>query len=109
MKAADNIVLERTDGNTDPLLVRLQRQIDDTEALVNVSDAAVVTMDVECPTGNFSITGTANGDTSGIFSFAVASFPAGNHVMRFDIDVTESGSSATYARGEVYTHEKIAA
>lgn len=105
MKADENIILERTDGNTDPFLVHLQLQTD--SGLVNVPDAATVKMSVSDSDGDIEIAGAAQGGDSGIFAFPVNQLDAGAHTRKFDIDVDSGGVYATYGRGKIKTHAKI--
>ena len=106
MKAQEGLLLYRTDGNTDPLLVVLRAETaDDTYTLV--PDSATVEMDLKIAAGNVEITATARGDNSGTFLFPVASIPAGKSKIDFDIDVTTVAGKATYARGKIITAAKI--
>lgn len=107
MKPQRNVIIERTDGNTDPLLIRLRRNVSDVDSPVNVGDSATVSMDIDGPSGTVTIAGVANGNSSGIFAFAVATIPAGQHVLKFDIDVTENSNVATYGAGKIYSHAKV--
>lgn len=106
MKAAEGVLLYRTDGNTDPLLVVLRAETA-TDIYTLVPDDATVEMDVTHPSGNFQITATARGDDSGTFLFPVTSIPAGKSKLKFDIDVTTVSGKATYARGVIITALKI--
>lgn len=106
MKAAEGVLLYRTDGNTDPLLVVLRAETE-TDVFTLVPDDATVEMDLKIAAGNVGITATARGDDSGTFLFPVISIPAGKSKIKFDIDVTTVAGKATYARGTITTAEKI--
>ena len=103
MKAAENVLLYRTDGNTDDLRVKLTALTDSGE--VAVDDAATVTMEVKTTPTVTTIPGVSEG--GGIFSFATTGLPPGAGKLKYDIDVTESGVKATYARGTIVTAAKI--
>lgn len=109
MKAAEGLILERTDGDTDPMLVYLARQTD-TQGIVNVGDAATVIMSVRQDSGDTDIPGAAEGGGTGRFAFPVSAIDAGKRTDKFDIKVTEAGvGDAHYARGKIVTKENIGA
>ena len=105
MKAAENLVIDRTDGNTDPMIVRLRRQTDDS-GIVDVGDSAAVRMDVDEPGGNLPIDGTAKGGGQGYFLFPSLTLEPGRHTRKIGVNVAESGVDVTYGRGKIVTAEK---
>ncbi len=108
MEAAENVIFKRTDGNTGPIIVQLQRKTD-AGTTVNVADGATVRLDVRQPGGDLAISGTARGDGSGTFLFVPTALDVGAWNYRFDINVLEGGDDDVYARGRIITAAKIGA
>lgn len=102
MKPA-KITLYRTDGDTDALVVALAKRTE--TGVTYVAAAATATLTLE---GGDTVAGVAGADGTGLFGFSPALVPAGAGDTAFDIAVTESGTTATYATGIIRTLAQVA-
>jgi len=80
MKAAENIPLERTVGDTDPFLLRVTIRTDQNPEGEAVSDDATVTMRLGL-SPVVELEGTARGDSQGYFSFDTSPIEAETRVQ----------------------------
>jgi len=104
MKAAEDLVLNRTVGDTDPFLMQLSTLIDGGTEYV--PDAATVEMHIA---DSVTIAGTANGTSDGRFSFAtttISALAAGTY--SFEVQVSEGGVIYTHSRGTIINIAQIA-
>lgn len=109
MKPATGIILHRTDGDNDPLVLHLQKQTD-TGGIVNAPDGATVVMSVRQDSGDTDITGAAEGGGSGRFAFPVATLDAGKRTDKFDVHVIDGGVKQHYVGdSKIKTRENIGA
>lgn len=104
MKAATNVNIDRTDGDTGPMLVRLQWQTCDGD--VDVASAAAVTMRVENDPV-ILIDGQPSDGGLGVFGFPPDLLPAGKSTLDFSIIVDEGEGPNTHSRGRIFTKAKI--
>jgi len=108
MKPQQNVFINRTQNDTDPIPVILKVVTD--LGIVNVSDDDAVVMHVQTTGGVVSITGTAKGDSSGTFYFAPTLVKTYAAQMRFEIQVTRDVDGVIYtaATGLIINAAEIA-
>jgi hypothetical protein len=103
---ADEKNIERTAGDTVPILLQLRRVTD--QGTVAVSDTAQAIMRVRVAGQVVEITGTPRGDGSGVFMFEPGELPETEQSLPYAVEVVESGKLATYAKGELVLAGKFA-
>lgn len=107
MKPQTNVIIYRTQNDTDVLSFVLKVRTDD--GIENVSDDDEVSLHVETSDGIIEITGTPKGDASGTFYFNPATIKQFAETMRFELQVTRDSDGIIYtaATGTLVSTEEL--
>lgn len=108
MKPQQNVMIYRTQNDTDAMAVILSVTNDAGTAFV--ADADEVVMHVRTTDGIVTITGTAKGDDSGTFYFAATTIKEYIGAMRFELQVTQDSDGVifTAATGTISSVPELA-
>lgn len=108
MKPKTDVIVYRTQNDTD--LMSFVLQVKNDAGTEFVADADAVAMYVDTPDDVVTIAGVAKGDDSGTFTFDPADIKEHYGNMPFEIEVTcdADGTIYTVARGTIRAYREIA-